>query len=59
MFDKICGPDDPCASTCPVKNFGRICPDLPTFLEEVRVILAAEVTPAECEGSPQLAPQPV
>jgi hypothetical protein len=33
---KICGTGDMCENTCPVMSMGRICPDLPTFLNEVR-----------------------
>ena len=59
MHDTICGPDNSCATACPVKRFGRICPDFPTFLEEVRVLLAADVTPGQGEGEevPPRAPQ--
>jgi hypothetical protein len=56
MYDTICGTGRPCERTCPVMRIGRICPDVPTYLEEVRAILAAE-TVTELEGSPQLAPQ--
>jgi len=49
---KICGTGDACENTCPVMSMGRICPDLPTFLEEVRALMAAGN-----EEVPQLAPQ--
>jgi hypothetical protein len=60
MYDgTICGGGLPCERTCPVMRLGRICPDVPTFLEEVREILAADnadVTDRSVEA-PELAPQ--
>ena len=50
---EICGAGAQCENTCPVMRMGRICPDLPTFLEEFRAIVAADAF-TECEGSPQL-----
>jgi hypothetical protein len=34
-MEKVCGSGAQCENTCPVMSMGRICPDLPTFLEEV------------------------
>jgi len=56
MHDTICGTGQPCERTCPVMRLGRICPDVPTFLEEVRTLIeAGEISGSE--EAPQLAPQ--
>jgi hypothetical protein len=49
---EVCGLGTQCERTCPVKLIGRICPDLPTFLEELRILSV------EGEAFPQLDPQP-
>ena len=50
-MDKVCGSGAQCENTCPVMLMGRICPDLPTFLNEV-LCLTAEAS----EEAPQLVP---
>ena len=52
MVDKVCGAGEMCERTCPVMKMGRICPDLPTFLDELAALMAAG------EESPQLCAQP-
>ena len=51
-MDKVCGSGAQCENTCPVMLMGRICPDLPTFLEEVRCLIAES-----SEEAPQIVPQ--
>ena len=51
-MEKVCGSGAQCENTCPVMSMGRICPDLPTFLVEVRALMAAEN-----EEVPQTVPQ--
>lgn len=59
VTETICGTGQPCERTCPVMRLGRVCPDLPTFLEEVRAVLAADPMPATSQrpAIPELAPQ--
>lgn len=51
-MDKVCGSGAQCENTCPVMLMGRICPDLPTFLEEVRCLMTES-----SEEAPQIVPQ--
>ena len=48
----VCGKGAACEATCPVMLIGRLCPDLPTFLDELTAL-------AQPEESPQLVPEPV
>lgn len=50
---KICGSGDTCEKTCPVMSAGRICPDIPAFLEELRCLNSESSA-----TSPQTVPQP-
>jgi hypothetical protein len=47
----VCGAGKPCEQTCPVMRMGRICPDLPEFIDE----LAGLFTPGL--EAPQLEPE--
>lgn len=61
-MSKVCGTGEQCERTCPVMKMGRLCPDLPEFLEEVRVLLGDSVVPAATclpGGSGLSVPQPV
>lgn len=46
---QVCGVGAACENTCPVMRFGRICPTLPEFIQEVTAMTVE---------APQLAPQP-
>lgn len=50
--DLVCGAGAACEKTCPVMLMGRICPDVPTFLDEVAALMGVSVE------APQLAPVP-
>lgn len=49
----VCGKGAACENTCPVMRMGRICPDLPEFLDELAALMA------EPNEAPQPEPQPV
>lgn len=49
----VCGKGAACEAACPVMLIGRMCPDLPTFLDEVAALMT------DASATPQLEPQPV